>query len=55
MATFWKVEGVPANRGGHGIKKEMLSDELTQVEFELVRVIDDWDGRQYCVLFRKAA
>lgn len=55
LTTFWRVEGVPENRGGHGIKKEMLIDELTQAGFQLVRVVDNWDGRHYCVLFRKAA
>lgn len=55
LTTFWKVEGAPANRGGHGIKKETLSDELTQAGFQFVRLIDDWNGRNYCVLFRKAA
>ncbi len=53
LTTFWKVEGAPANRGGHGIKKELLIDELTQAGFQVVRVVDDWDGRLYGVLFRK--
>lgn len=53
LLSFWKVEGVPANRGGHGIKRELLIDELTRAEFQVVRIIDDWDGDHYGVLFQK--
>jgi ubiquinone/menaquinone biosynthesis C-methylase UbiE len=53
LLSFWKVEGVPANRGGHGIKRELLIDELTQAGFQVVRIIDDWNGDHYGVLFRK--
>lgn len=54
LLSFWKIEGAPANRGGHGIKKEMLIDELTQAEFQVVCLIDDWNGDHYGVLFRKS-
>jgi ubiquinone/menaquinone biosynthesis C-methylase UbiE len=46
------VKGVPANRGGHGIPKNILIEELTNAGFKVDKVFDDWpDG--YCVVFRK--
>jgi SAM-dependent methyltransferase len=46
------VKGVPANRGGHGIPKNILIEELTAAGFKVDKVFDDWpDG--YCVVFRK--
>ena len=46
------VKGVPANRGGHGIPKNILIEELTTAGFKVDKVFDDWpDG--YCVVFRK--
>lgn len=48
------VKGVPANRGGHGIPKNILIEELTNAGFKVDQVFDDWpDG--YCVVFRKPA
>jgi ubiquinone/menaquinone biosynthesis C-methylase UbiE len=46
------VKGVPANRGGHGIPKNILIEELTNAGFKVDKIFDDWpDG--YCVVFRK--
>jgi ubiquinone/menaquinone biosynthesis C-methylase UbiE len=46
------VKGVPPNRGGHGIPKNILIEELTTAGFKVVKVFEDWpDG--YCVVFRK--
>ncbi|WP_161956698.1 methyltransferase domain-containing protein [Gloeocapsopsis dulcis] len=53
FSNFWKLEGVSANRGGHGIEKELLIEEVTQAGFEVVQVVDDWEGNLYNVLFRK--
>jgi ubiquinone/menaquinone biosynthesis C-methylase UbiE len=47
------VEGVPANRGGHGIPQKILIDELTAAGFQVEKVVDDWPADDYCVLFRK--
>jgi ubiquinone/menaquinone biosynthesis C-methylase UbiE len=50
--------GVPANRGGHGVPKHIVVQELTQAGFELVETMD-WPisrvTRHYCMLFRKQA
>lgn len=46
------VKGVPANRGGHGIPKNILIEELTTAGFRVDKVFDDWpDG--YCVVFSR--
>ena len=47
------VKGVPTNRGGHGIPKKVLLQELTAAGFRLDKAIDDWPDDGYCVLFRK--
>ena len=47
------VKGVPTNRGGHGIPKKVLLEELTAAGFRLDKAIDDWPDDGYCVLFRK--
>ena len=47
------VKGVPSNRGGHGIPKKILEEELTAAGFKLDKTIDDWPDDGYCVLLRK--
>ena len=47
------VEGVPANRGGHGIPEKVAIDELVAAGFAVEKTVDDWPGDSYCVIFRK--
>ena len=47
------VEGVPANRGGHGIPQNIMVDELTAAGFHREKTIDHWSGDDYCVIFTK--
>ncbi len=47
------VKGVPKNRGGHGMPKQLLIDELTAAGLHLITSPADWEGEDYCVLFRK--
>ena len=47
------VKGVPANRGGHGIPKKVLVDELKAAGFVVETAIDDWPDGDYLVLFLK--
>jgi ubiquinone/menaquinone biosynthesis C-methylase UbiE len=47
------VEGVPANRGGHGIPQRILIEELTATGLQLEKVVRDWPNNDYCVLFVK--
>ena len=51
-------EGVPENRGGHGIPQKLLVEELTAAGFQVVTQIvpwADWPSHNhcYCVVFRK--
>ena len=52
------VPGVPANRGGHGAPKPIVTKELTQAGFIAVSTTD-WpvggDVTHFCILFRKPA
>jgi hypothetical protein len=54
--AFNLPSGVPQNRGGHGIPKEILIQELSNEGFRLDRTIDYWwvfPDTRYCVVFRK--
>ena len=47
------VEGVPANRGGHGIPEKIVIEELTAAGLQLAKIVDDWPDDSYCALFVK--
>jgi ubiquinone/menaquinone biosynthesis C-methylase UbiE len=47
------VKGVPKNRGGHGMPKQLLIDELTAAGFHVQAMPVDWHSKDYCVVFRK--
>lgn len=47
------VEGVPANRGGHGIPQKVVIEELTAAGLQMEKVVNDWPEKDYCVLFLK--
>lgn len=47
------VEGVPANRGGHGIPQKVVIEELTAAGLQMDKVVNDWPENDYCVLFVK--
>src|SRR5262245_25414394 len=53
LSTFFRVKGVPENRGGHGVPQQVVIAELESAGFSLARRIDKWDGRLYCLLFQK--
>jgi ubiquinone/menaquinone biosynthesis C-methylase UbiE len=44
------VEGVPANRGGHGIPEKILLEELKAAGFRVEKVVEDWPDESYCVV-----
>ena len=46
-------EGTPEQMSGHGIARETVVREVTSVGFELDRVIEDWEGNAYCLIFRR--
>jgi ubiquinone/menaquinone biosynthesis C-methylase UbiE len=45
------VEGVPANRGGHGIPREVAIQELTDAGFRVTKTVDAWPEGDYLLLF----
>ena len=45
------VEGVPANRGGHGIPQKIVIEELTAAGLQVEKIVNEWPGDSYCVLF----
>jgi ubiquinone/menaquinone biosynthesis C-methylase UbiE len=47
------VEGVPANRGGHGIPQKIVVEELTAAGLQVEKTVNDWPENDYCVLFVK--
>jgi ubiquinone/menaquinone biosynthesis C-methylase UbiE len=47
------VEGVPSNRGGHGIPQKILIEELSAAGLKVEKIVDDWPENDYCVLFVK--
>lgn len=47
------VPGVPENRGGHGVPRNIVIEEVTEAGFELIRTIEQWSRRSYLVLFRR--
>lgn len=53
LSTFFSVEGVPANRGGHGIAPEIVVRELESAGFRLIQRVDEWTRGQYCLVFEK--
>ncbi len=47
------VQGVPSNRGGHGVPQRIVIEELTAAGLQVEKVVNDWPGDDYCVLFVK--
>jgi ubiquinone/menaquinone biosynthesis C-methylase UbiE len=47
------IEGVPKNRGGHGIPEKVMVEELTTAGLQVEKVINDWSAHDYCVIFVK--
>jgi ubiquinone/menaquinone biosynthesis C-methylase UbiE len=49
------VDGVPKNRGGHGIPQQIVVEELTAAGLQVEKTVSDWSGYDYCVVFVKSA
>ena len=47
------VEGIPSNRGGHGIAERIVVEELTAAGLHVEREVQDWPDDSYCVVFVK--
>jgi ubiquinone/menaquinone biosynthesis C-methylase UbiE len=49
----WTPKGIPGNRGGHGIPRRILEEELAEAGFEGVCTISDWPGGHFCIVVQK--
>src|SRR5882672_10301680 len=47
------VQGVPSNRGGHGIPQKIAIEELSSAGLQVEKIVNDWPEDSYCVLFVK--
>lgn len=47
-----QLNGVPETRGGHGISKHLLLEEMSSSGFEVVREARPWHGKDFGILFR---
>jgi ubiquinone/menaquinone biosynthesis C-methylase UbiE len=47
------VEGVPSNRGGHGIPEKIVIEELKAAGLRVEKIAEDWPENDYCVVFVK--
>ena len=47
------VEGVPSDRGGHGIPEKIVIEELTAAGLKVEKTVEDWPEGDYCVVFGK--
>jgi ubiquinone/menaquinone biosynthesis C-methylase UbiE len=45
------VEGVPSNRGGHGIPQKIVIEEFIAAGLQVEKIVNDWPEDSYCVLF----
>jgi len=45
------VEGVPSNRGGHGIPQKIVIGELSAAGLQVEKIVNDWPEDSYCALF----
>lgn len=46
-------DGVPANRGGHGIPPAVVIEEMKKAGLTYIRTIEKFDGTAFLTLFRK--
>jgi ubiquinone/menaquinone biosynthesis C-methylase UbiE len=53
LSLFFPVKGAPADRGGHGVPREVVIRELRRAGFVIVEEPSDWPGGEYCVVARK--
>jgi ubiquinone/menaquinone biosynthesis C-methylase UbiE len=49
------VEGVPADRGGHGIPQDVAIRELTAAGLHITKTVDAWPEGDYLLLFEKTS
>lgn len=53
LTLISRPQGVPANRGGHGIRAALVAAELAAAGFQIERDAARWRRDRYCSIFRK--
>ncbi len=46
-------ESTPVGLSGHGIDQQQVIEEIASAGFEVHKVIDDWEGDMYALIFQK--
>ena len=46
-------DGVPANRGGHGVSSAVVIQEILAAGFSHVETVDSWQPPSFLILFQK--
>jgi SAM-dependent methyltransferase len=49
---WFRPDGVPENRRGHGMPIDLLVEEMTAQGFAVAHRVDDWLRFDYCVVFQ---
>ena len=49
----WTPKGIPGNRGGHGVREEVVIHELTSAGFRFLQAVQDWQRPLYCLMFQR--
>jgi ubiquinone/menaquinone biosynthesis C-methylase UbiE len=49
------VDGVPENRGGHGVRPDLVAEELTAAGFRKLQRVPRWRGNDFMILFERPA
>lgn len=55
LSLLAPLKGVPQDRGGHGIPREVLVRELEDAGFSITGIIPRWRWDTYCVVAQKPA
>ena len=53
LSVISPVEGVPDDRGGHGVSAETVIRKITAAGFVLEERIDEWGAGRYCLVFSR--
>lgn len=48
-----RPSGVPENRGGHGVARKLVIEEMKEAGFVLAEEHEEWNDRRYCIVFRR--
>jgi SAM-dependent methyltransferase len=50
LSWLFPVHGVPRDRGGHGVLRDIVVRELQNAGFRIEQQIERWPKGQYCIV-----